>query len=206
MTFGHAEILPGSRRVQIQWGDTLQRLALRELGDAALWARIVAINNLTPPYVTGDRALARPGVLLYGDTLLVPAPTADVSPGATWAEDVFLADVALPAGLLQVADGDLRVVGGHENLRQALGIRIRTEPGELVFHGDYGCRVHEEKGRRNTPVAALLSRAFVRDAVLDDQRVARILSASATVSGDVISVAVSAETVSGHPVDVTARV
>jgi phage baseplate assembly protein W len=205
MRVGTQKILDGFRRAQVQWGDTLQRLAARELGDAARWASVAAINRLVPPYLTGDAAAVRAGVLLYGDTLIVPAVDPEPSPGKTAAEDVFLRDVALVAGpsggALQVTDGDIALVAGRANLRQALAHRVQTERGELIFHARYGCRVHEQKGRKNTAVAGLLSALFVREAVAADPRVRGVLDADAAVDGDVIRVQLRAQPISGHPVD-----
>jgi predicted Zn-dependent protease len=42
--------LNGFRLVEIKYGDTLQELAARELGDANKWRDIIAINDLLPPY------------------------------------------------------------------------------------------------------------------------------------------------------------
>lgn len=206
MTAGRQAVLGGFRRIQIQWGDTLQRIASRELGDATQWQRLASINKLTPPYIVSDRAQASAGVLVYGDTLIIPAASGEMSPGKTWAEDVFLRDVSLRGGLVSIVDGDVAVVEGRENLKQALTHRVQTEPGELIFHADYGCRVHEQKGRKNTAVASLLGGAFVRDAVVEDPRIASILSAYVGVDGDAIRIDVKAETISGHPVDVQAKV
>lgn len=206
MNIGTQKTLTGFRRVQVQWGDTLQRLASRELGDASLWPSIAAMNNLVPPYLTGDQDAVRAGVLLYGDTLIIPGVTPEMSPGKTTAEDVFLRDVALTGGALQVADGDIAIVEGRANLRQALTHRVQTEQGELIFHARYGCRVHEQKGRKNTAVAGLLSALFVRESVADDPRVRSVLHSSAEVDGDAIRVEVEAQTISGHPVDAKIKV
>lgn len=206
MSIGPQKNLDRFSRVQIRWGDTLQRLAARELGDASLWATIAAINALEPPYLTGDPAQVRAGVLLYGDTLIVPGVIAEPSPGKTSAEDVLLRDVALPAGSLLVTDGDFAVSAGRENLRQALSIRIQTDPGELLFHADYGCQVHEQKGRKNAAVAGLLSALYVREAVASDPRISSVIAARAGVDGDAIRVEVEAQTISGHPVDLKTQV
>jgi len=57
------------RQVRIQRNDTLERLAVRELGDAVRWTEIVILNKLKPPYIdeNGGDSVKKPG-----DTLLVP--------------------------------------------------------------------------------------------------------------------------------------
>lgn len=205
MKYGEQKVLAGFRRVQLQWGDTLQRIAARELGDASLWPRLAAINGLAPPYVTGDPAVSGKSVLMYGETLIIPAPTTEVSPGQTWSEDVFLRDVDLTGGVLGPDGGDFDVVEGRANLQQAIRHRVQTERGELIFHQRYGCRVHELKGDRNRAVSGLIGAAHVRDAVSEDPRISKITNATADVAGDTINITVEAETVSGHPLDVKAK-
>jgi phage baseplate assembly protein W len=196
----------GLRRVQLLHGESLQRLAARELGDAALWPHIAVINNLTPPYVTGDPAAAGRSVALYGDTLLVPSNPTDIEPTALSAEDVLKCDVRLQRGMLDVDRGDLVMVAGRENLRQAIGHRIATDEGELLFHPGYGCRVHRQKGKANNSANSLLSRKWVERALKQEERIASVTSVVATSSGDVITVEAEAMSVTGHPVDSTLRV
>ena len=195
----------GVRRAQLNWGETLQRLAARELGDASLWPHIAILNNLEPPYVTGDKALASRRVALYGDTLLIPSNPDDIEPSVTASEDVFKQDVALPRGRLVVADGDFALVAGRENLRQAIGIRVATDEGVLLFHPTYGCRVHRIKGRQANSANHLLAGKWVERALRQEERIASVTRVEAIVSGDSISVEAEAMTVSGHPVDLNVR-
>jgi len=195
--------LAGFRRVQLTWGQTLQDLAAQELGDAALWPRIAAINGLKPPWVTGDPSLASPSVRLYGDTVIIPDPTADIEPGRTSAEDVFKADVALPKGLLDVVDGDFALLAGRLNLRQALEHRVRVGLGELTFHQQYGCAVGTLKGQRNEQVTALVGGKYVERAVRLDARIADVTRVVVSPEGDRLPIEVEAETVTGHPLNMT---
>ncbi len=198
--------ITGFRRIQIAWGDTLQQIAARELGTAARWTEIATLNGLAPPYITGDPNLASARVARYGDTLMVPDPRADIEVGATTTTDVFKRDVALPGGELHVVDGDLALIAGRDNLRQALTHRVRVPRGELLFHPGYGCDVAKLKGQRNTDVAALLGAKYVERAVRTDARIARVIQATATANGDNIGIEVEAMTVSGHPIDTTTTV
>jgi hypothetical protein len=56
------------REIIIMQGDTLERIAQRELGDALRWLDIVVLNNLKAPYIASVRA---DGVKQYGDKLLI---------------------------------------------------------------------------------------------------------------------------------------
>lgn len=192
--------LTGYRFVSINQGDTLQAIAARELGDASMWADLIAINGLVYPYITGDPTQAGPKVKLYGDTIIVPAaraPAANVSD----ANSLFGTDLRLTNGLLTAENGDLALVSGRFNLRQALQNRIQTALGELLFHLGYGCGVHRLKGTANGPTAGLLGARYVRDAMLADPRVAQVPSTVATVTGDVIAVSADVQPVAGTSID-----
>lgn len=197
--------LIGFRFATTEVGDTLQEIAARELGDAARWTELIAYNALVPPFITDDASQAGPGVLLTGAQIRLPAPTALVSTHVQ-AERVFGSDVRLDRGALGVNDaGDFDVVSGRENLVQALSNRVITERGELVFHGRYGCETRRLVGVTNGPTKSILAAQSARAAVRQDPRVASVTKATSEINGDVISVAVVAETVIGLEVEISAN-
>lgn len=193
----------GFRFEEIRRGDSLQLIAARTMGDAARWYELIAFNNLVPPYITDDPAQVVPGVLLSGKFLLVPAP----APTATTAADpdeVFLRDIRLADGQLVPSGGDLAVVRGRENFRQAITNRVETERGELIYHMQYGNRTRQLIGAVNGPTAALLAAEYTKAAVQADPRVSNVPNATATVTGDVVSVSITAEAVNGRSIQVDA--
>lgn len=195
----------GFRFVETRRGDTLQVLAARELGDAGRWPEIIAYNELVPPWLTDDPARAGPGVMLTGSVLRVPAPaqvaTAEADPDA-----VFEVDLLLSGGRLVADGGDIAVVAGRDNLRQAIGHRLDTEAGELLFHQDYGSRVRQLVGATNGPTAALLAARYARGAVAGDPRIQRITEATAAADGDSINVTLVAEPIVGRPIQIETRI
>lgn len=195
----------GFRFVEIRHGDTLQAIAARELGDGARWHEIVAYNNLVAPFITDDPAQARPGVALSGTLLRVPAPTPVVETTIN-PEEVFETDIELNRGQIMADRGDMVLVAGRANLRQALRHRIETDRGELLFHTGYGSRVRSVIGAVNGPTAALLTAQYARAAVQADPRVERVTRAEAQVVGDVVNASVEVEPVTGRPVDVNATI
>ena len=196
---------PNVKRAQLNFNETLQNFAARTLGDATQWITIAALNNLAPPYVSPV-----PGYRLavYGDTLLIPGVSPDIAPTVTSAEDVLLRDVALAnfGSLTANSNGDFAVVAGHPNLQQALGVRVTTDPGELLFHQEYGCLAARLKGERADPVNALLAQSYVQRACSEDDRVASIVKAVSAVSGDEILVEVQITAVTSHPLNITTTV
>lgn len=192
--------LRGYRLVDTLRGDTLQSIAYRELGDASRWADLANINNLLPPYLTDDAALAGPRVILTGDVLVVPA-LSQVAENAesTDPDDLYQLDLGLVAGDLSAdAGGDLAIFNGHANLRQALVHRVITERGELIFHPEYGCLVRSLIGVVNGPTAAVLAAKYVQATLADDPRVRQVISCTATVSGDTISVVAEVLPITGR--------
>lgn len=190
--------LDGFRYVQTYRGDTLQRVAAREMGDASRWFELADINGLIPPYITDDPELVSAGVMLSGDTLLVPATgRSGVADGGL---SPFGSDIALSRGELSVDEGDLSIVSGVPNLVQSLAHRLQTDPGDILFHARYGCAARSVVGKVNGPTSAMLAAGFVKRAILSDSRVAGVRSATVRISGDVLSVEAEAETVDGNTV------
>lgn len=194
--------LDGFRLVDTLRGDTLQRVAARELGDASLWYDLAAINGLRPPYLTDDETQVSAAVKLTGTQLMVPAasPRATVD---TDLEDVLGRDVKLTRGELMALDGDLQVVEGAANYVQALEHLVNTEPGDLLFHPAYGAGLRRFLGTNNSRAKALLAGNLVRRAILSDDRTAEVPSASVTVNGDALRVEARAVTVYGRTVNLS---
>lgn len=195
--------LAGYRRVEVHHGESLQALALRELGDASRWVDIANLNGLRPPYLTAYPEAAGNGVALYGSLLLVPAAAPEAST-ATEPVKVFGTDVALRNGRLEAEGGDFALVAGVPNLTQALRHRLDTEPGELLFHPDYGCLVRRLIGTVAGPVAGQLAREYVRAALLADERIQDTDGLAASVQGDTLRVSGNAIPVAGKALPVEA--
>ena len=196
--------ISGFRFAEVQRGDTLQKIAARELGDAARWPEIVGLNSLRPPFITDDPAAAGQGVVLSGQFVRVPAAAAVASAEAA-PEEVFGRDAFLNAGRLEVSAGDLAVVGGVDNLKQAMRNAIETERGELIFHTDYGCLLRQIIGTVNGPTAAILAAQYAKATLLADARVDRVSKADAVVVGDAVTVSVEVLPVTGKAIDLTAN-
>lgn len=193
--------MTGFRQVETRHGDTLQRIALRELGDAGRWYELASLNNLLPPYLTDDPAQASASVLLTGMPVMVPAATAAAS-AVTDPDAVFVVDVALHNGDLLAENGDFALQSGVGNLSQALRHRIETDLGELLYHPDYGCGVRELIGAGAGPQRMLVGVAFVKRALLSDPRVSAVRNAVVEISGDVMRIQADAVAINSVQVPV----
>jgi phage baseplate assembly protein W len=203
--------LNGYRFVDTQFGDTLQKIAARELGDAARWGDLIAFNNLVPPYLTDDPSQVKPDVLLNGSQILVPAGAPVIStttdPTLVFETDLQLIPVfgtGAVGGLLQAINGDFAVVSGRDNLRQFLKNRVETERGELIFHMEYGSLCRSMIGAGNGPTTGLLVAQYAKASLLADDRVSDVDQAIATITDDEIDLQLEVIPVVGRPIELTA--
>ncbi len=174
-----------TRWITLQPHDTLPRVAWRELGNALRWAELAHINALRPPYISAslDPADRQPSTLLWGERLAVPI--AHVTQTVQVIDDVLGLDVRLTAGQLSAtATGDWAVTQGADTLSQALTHRLKTPRGDLWAHPTYGCDLPKLLGVRNTHVLQMLSIGWVRQALAQEPRVARVTAVQTAISGD----------------------
>lgn len=189
--------LKGFREVDTRVGDSIQKVALRELSDTGRWYEIVNLNGLLPPYITNDINFVSETVILAGNTIKIPSNNPNIS-AETEINDIFGTDIELNKGRLEVENGDIKTVSKTNNLVQALKHRVVTEPGELLFYPLYGCDVHSLIGESTAPVNALVAKGFVERAIKRDRRVNTINKSVVKVEGDSIAIEVEAEAVNGR--------
>lgn len=188
---------PSVRLSEVRHGDNLRRIALRELGTAALWVQLALLNGLRPPYVVQSEAERADGLLVAGDMIKVPAPDAYVSADAD-PEGVFGRDLRITGGQLVADGGDLAIIGGMDNLMQALKNRVSVAKRELAYHPEYGNYAHQLKGGKLGPAIASLVALYVKSSLLEDSRVASVASCVATVEGDALRVDAKVVPISGR--------
>ena len=165
-------------------GDNLMDVAARSLGNFEQWSEIAKVNNLEPPYLGNTSS---PGVAAFGSQLIMPTAGARPSPiGAPPSYETNFLGVDLYVGPINQPmppwGGDFQTISGYQNLAWALGRRVQTAIGLLIYHGDYGSRVPGEVGTVQTAAEAGRVAAFGKSALLSDPRVARVLKATATIA------------------------
>jgi phage baseplate assembly protein W len=192
----------GYRVAETRRGDTLQRVAAREIGDAERWFELAFINNLRPPYLTDDSVAQTDGVLLTGSTLRIPA-SADYVPSHLDPKGVFGSDLILTNGELIATSGDLNLVTGAPNLSQAIHHVVLTDLGDLVWHPRYGCGVHRLLGQKADDIAQRLAAALVRRAVIADDRIQSATVDKLEINGDAIHVQIRANAIDGASIQVS---
>lgn len=193
--------LPSYRLIETHFGDDLQAVAARELGDANRWPELVWLNSLVHPYITDDEQRLAPGVLLSGSLLKVPAPTGVYSDAAEKGQ-VYERDCWLNRKLLSTDEGgDIAILSGADNLRQQIEHRVITPRGQARRHPEYGCLAWRLLGTKNGPVAGALASTYVKSAIAADYRIKDVPIAQAEVLGDSIKITAKAIAIEGGVID-----
>lgn len=161
--------------------ESLMDLSARSAGGFEAWQAVASVNGIQPPYPGPTSQPA--GV--YDSPLLMPgssqAPSGAAAP--TYAANVLGVDYdfgpingAQPPWL-----GDISLIVGYRNLSRALGRRIQTPLGTLIYHPSYGSRIPGEVGAVQGANEASKLAAFGAAALAADPRTASVLSAVASV-------------------------
>lgn len=140
------------RQIKYESGQTLERIAQRELGDSSRWGEIVEVNGLKAPYITDDLSSTLPDVLRPGDTVLIPTPVQNGFSQVPSVREIKttknLSELERSLGTdlkitktfdLSVSGaGDLEVVSGTDNMGQAVIIKLGYEKGEVMRYPEMG--------------------------------------------------------------------
>lgn len=185
-------------------GDTVQDFAQRVLGDASRYDELIVLNNLKPPYIA---ATAGDGVIAYGDKLLIPSnkpkesgfynpiqivnetiETVRLNP----VERKLGSDIKLnkEGDVVLSSKGDLQLIHGIENAKQALANKFRTPIGSLRPHPDYG--VLQFAGRKFREDEFMLVEAELRRTTATDPRFDGLSNVQMTRERDKINISVEA--------------
>ena len=165
--------------------ESLADLAARTTGNFENWPAIAALNRLSPPYP----GPSNPAIALSGKNLFVTngLTTPGVSPdpddsGVSYFTDVLGADWDWGPinGAQPPWTGDIPLIIGYLNFARAIGRRLQTPLGALVFHSGYGSRIPPEVGAIQAVDEAARLLQYGNSAVLADSRTGSILNSQAT--------------------------
>lgn len=85
-----------------------------------------------------------------------------------------------PVDLTLNRRADLALVGGRDNLAQAIINRLLTRKGELstLGHPEYGSRLHELVGEPNNLRLRAKAEIFIRQALAQERRIEKVVAVS----------------------------
>jgi phage baseplate assembly protein W len=156
--------------------ETLLDVAARTTGNFEDWVQIANLNGLAPPYVGPNNA---PGIAGWGSQLVLPTPGAQNAaigtppsyPNNFLGIDIYIGPIN---GVMPAWQGDFENIAGYANLSWALGRRIQTTQGTLMYHPNYGSRIPPQVGALQTNETAGHIAAYGKSALLSDPRVAQV--------------------------------
>ena len=182
-------------------GDTIQIIALRELGDIDLFKEIVILNNLKPPYISPSGSPSAQGVLREGDKILIPQAAAStassVAKGQSYniTKDMKQAEIDLGVDIRLTEERDLAIantqdldlIAGVENFIQAIDVRLFLESGGLKRHLSIGTDLQlGRKVKNSTGLNGI--RKQILDSLNSDPRVESIPSINLKQEGGTLQV------------------
>ena len=175
-------------------GMDLRRMAAATYGDESKWTLIADKNGMVFPWVAWPDSSGN-----YPASALIPGAVAtlgtavqgpSLAPGGIIVPDPIGTDID-PNGAVD-ANGHLALVGGLQNLENALARRLMTPRGYLPQHPDYGSLLSTFKGAAFDVPTLLAIRADVSRTLKQDPRVINVTSVSLTDSAQAGSVSVTA--------------
>ncbi len=183
-------------------GETLESIALEELGSADQWYEIAVLNELRAPYISWA---GLPGTATIGSTILIPKsiPTrktaaatdsASASPEALYGTDMLLYEPAASMVGRPVVDlrinprttKDVATIAGVSNLVQATQMRLWTERGAYTLDPGYG--MPAPIGYPNTEANVVAIRQAAASTLASDSRIRTIQSMTITQIDDTVDV------------------
>jgi hypothetical protein len=166
-----------TRQHAVSITDTLETIARRYTGDSRNWSVIAQLNGLRAPYIStsGLPYTAQPGARILVPDARATSPAIATILDSDVSGDVRGVDFRLQqdraSGLYDIVLGstDIALVGGNDNLVQALRVRLDTERGSSLLAPEYGFRI--AAGSNIDFVQARIGELSLREALQGDPRV-----------------------------------
>jgi hypothetical protein len=118
-----------TRVYSIQKYDTIQSIAAKTMGDAALFNLLIDLNGLQPPYVAACRG---PGVLGPGDTLLLPS-RASTQTGTFADPEVSGEERLYGRGVALTDSGDWKLSSDEKGVDEVVGLDCVSQGQRIRF-------------------------------------------------------------------------
>ena len=181
--------------VLLQYGHTLESLAMEYLGDATRWIDIAILNRLKFPYISDDPSFTN--VKKTGDKILIPRESApdesnipitkqlSITQGFNETEKNLGVDIKVNQDFdFILVNNDFRLIAGGNNAGQAVIIKIALEKGSLKYHPQIGVGLSiGEKLRNGEDI-----RDDLINSILSDSRFTGIKNLSFSITGSTVNI------------------
>ena len=185
-------------------GDTLSSLAAKHLLDARKWVDLAVINKLNPPFITNGAQIPR--TLRPGSKIVIPvsnpsvaAPVLTTGQEAVGEQSQAEVNLGTDFELVKLSNGqygwaideahgsvDGRLVTGLPNMGQGLESRLRTTRGESILFPSVGLPRLVGTSLLDDPTNE--ARLRVRQQLVADPRIDKVLGFNFSLEGDALSV------------------
>lgn len=199
----NARKIGGFKEVAVKSSDSMESLAARYMGDASRWIEIAMINDLREPYISRAKL---PKTIQPGDRVMIPSQTIEApseilalsaaADGKSQIKELlgreFLLSAVDDQGRLGwVIDDnkgkvDARLIDDLDNLAQGLRVRLDTNRGEDITNPNFG--VARTIGLNFVTDTTSNYVFTVREEILKDPRIDKILQITAEQNIDTIEV------------------
>lgn len=169
-----------ARNIRVKQGDTLRRIAVRELGDVSQWRVLAELNGLDSPYIS---SAGEPNTVAPGSEILIPVESNTDDPQVTQS----FGDSSIRSVEAQVYGVDFKTqfvnrkidrvwigndwatVSGRNNLNQAIDNRLVTPQGALLSDPGYG--YPDSTGKKSTYGDLLEQKFRTEQSIQSDSRI-----------------------------------
>lgn len=165
-------------------GQTLQDIALEELGDSTLWPYIASLNE-----INGNDDLQP------GDTLYIPVASGSGDIDTTQFiitenryNDPYGTDIKLDhtGAMVLYESGDTYLITGLDNIMQAVNIRLTTIQGSLIKQSAIG--IAAGAGLAGTRLSTNYLRMSIKRTLIEDPRISDVKNIRLVLDGSDIHV------------------
>lgn len=168
----------GYKTYTVGGDDTLQRIALNEMGNESLWPFIALANSI----VSNEE-------LEPNSTILIPISTVGqisndqyiVSSNVSY--DPLGTDLALDSnGNILLGGNDLVTISGIPNLLQAINTRLQTEQGQMIKETTFG--ILTQVGNPGVGLSNSYAQMAIKASLIQDPRISQVENVNVLIQGD----------------------
>lgn len=198
----------------VAYGDTIQSIAQKHLGDMSRWVEIARFNNLKHPYIVDtvrEKMENKEHLVTVGDILVIKMTEStqdelisELKHATEYdQEEMYALALGKDLDIMPIRDvygntlpdtenlelkgdprGHVKTVKGIDNLKQALYIRLATPKGSYVGHPDFGSEIHKYLGGKNNEETATLLDLEIERTLRTDKRVSGVNLNNHSIKGN----------------------
>lgn len=182
----------GYKLYTVSSGDTLQSIALQQLGDETLWPFIALVNK-----ITGNSGLTANSQILIPVSVNSPSNQSQFITTSAASTDPLGTDISLDyQGNMSISNNDVLTVSGFQNLLQAINVRLQNTLGSMVKQAAFG--LSTSAGFPNNDLALSYLKMSTENSLMQDPRVQQVSNVQVILNGGQIFIGADIQVV-GYP-------